>query len=89
MNGNIERAQCALSRVCIPQEKEKKGNQKKKKKKKIYKISKKGDKKKSCHLVPKVVIGLPLEGRKVEGSWKYERRERVPKAGSRRGKNNH
>ena len=41
-------------------------------------------KKKSCHLVPKVVIDLPFEGRKVEGSRKYGRRERVPKAGSRR-----
>ena len=35
-------------------------------------------------MVPKVVIDLPFEGRKVEGSWKYIRRERVPKAGSRR-----
>ena len=51
--------------------------------KQFYKISKKGDKK-SCHLVPKVVIDLPFEGRKVEGSQKYRRRERVPKAGSRR-----
>ena len=32
--------------------------------------------KKSCHLVPKV-IDLPFEGRKVEGSLKYSRRERV------------
>ena len=48
-----------------------------------YKISKKGNKKKSCHLVPKVVIDLPFEERKVEGSRKY-RRERVPKTGSRR-----
>ena len=30
------------------------------------------------------MIDLPFEGRKVEGSWKYRRRERVPKAGSRR-----
>ena len=29
-------------------------------------------------MVPKVVIDLPFEG-----SWKYRRRERVPKAGSR------
>ena len=36
------------------------------------------------HLVPKVVIDLPFEGRKVEGSWKYRSRERVPKEGSRR-----
>ena len=50
----------------------------------IYKMSKKGNKKKSCHLVPKVVIDLPFEERKVEGSWKYRRRERVSKAGSRR-----
>ena len=47
--------------------------------KQIYRISKKGNKKKSCHLVPEVVIDLPFEG-----SWKYRRRERVPKAGSRR-----
>ena len=51
--------------------------------KQFYKISKKGSKKKSCHLVPKVVTDLPFEGRKVEGSQKYRRRERVPKAGSR------
>ena len=31
-----------------------------------------------------MVIDLPFEGRKVEGSRKYRRRERVPKAGSRR-----
>ena len=30
MNGNTERAQCALSRVCIPREKEKKCNVKNK-----------------------------------------------------------
>ena len=42
--------------------------------------------KKSCHLVAKVVIDLPFEGRQVEGSQKCRRRERerVPKAGSRR-----
>ena len=34
--------------------------------KQVYKISKKRNKKKSCHLVPKVVIDLPFEGRKVE-----------------------
>ena len=50
---------------------------------KIYEISKKGEKK-SCRLVPKVVIDLPFEGRKVEGSRKYRRKERVPKAGNRR-----
>ena len=50
--------------------------------KRINKISKKGNKKKSCHLVPNVVIDLPFEGRKVEGSWKYRRRERVPRTGS-------
>ena len=38
---------------------------------------------KSCHVVLKVVIDLPFEGKKVEGSQKYRRRERVPKAGSR------
>ena len=42
MNGNTERAQCALSRVCIPYEKEKKAM---KRIKKIYKISKMGRKK--------------------------------------------
>ena len=55
--------------------------------KQMHKISKMGNnnrKKKSCHLVPKVVIDLPFEGRKVEGSQKYRRRERVPKARSRR-----
>ena len=31
-----------------------------------------------------MVIGLPFEGRKVEGSQKYRGRERVPKVGSRR-----
>ena len=41
------------------------------------------EKKKSCHLVPKVVIDLPFEGRKVEGSRKYRRWERVPQAGRR------
>ena len=35
-------------------------------------------------MVPKVVIDLPFEGRKVEGSRKYRGRERVPKVGSRR-----
>ena len=29
-------------------------------------------------------MDLPFEGRKVEGSRKYRRRERVPKAGSGR-----
>ena len=47
--------------------------------KQIYNISKKGIKKKSCHLVPKVVIDLLFERRKVEGSLKYRRKERVPK----------
>ena len=32
-----------------------------------------------------MVIDLPFEGRKVEGRRKYRRRERVPKAGGRRG----
>ena len=68
-------AQCAISRVCIPK--------KRKRIKQISKISKRVIKK-LCHLVPKVVIDLPFEGRKVEGSRKYRRRERVPKAGSRR-----
>ena len=58
--------------------KEKKGN--KKKIKYLIRVIEK----KSCHLVPNVVIDLPFEGRKVEGSWKYRRRERVPKAGGRR-----
>ena len=59
--------------------------------KQFYKISKELIKKhlksvikKSCHLAPKVVIDLPFEGRKVEGSRKYRGRERVPKVGSRR-----
>ena len=30
LNGNTKRAQCALSLVCIPQEKEKKGSEKNK-----------------------------------------------------------
>ena len=47
-------------------------------------MSKKGNKRISCHLVSKVVIDLSFEGRKVEGSRKYRRRERVPKVGSRR-----
>ena len=38
--------------------------------KQIYRISKKGNKNISCHLVPKVVIHLPFEGRKVEGNQK-------------------
>ena len=50
--------------------------------KQFYEISKRVIKK-SCYLVPKVVIDLPFEGRKVEGSRKY-RRERVPKARSGR-----
>ena len=52
--------------------------------KQFYKISKKGDKKKkSCHLVPKVVMDLTFDGRKVQGRRKYRRRVRAPKAGSR------
>ena len=51
--------------------------------KQFYKISKKGNKKKSCHLAPNVVTDRPFEGRKVEGSRKYRRRGRVQKAGSR------
>ena len=54
--------------------------------KQIYKISKKDKKKKTkqkkiktCHLVPEVVTDLLFEGRKVEGSLKYGRKERVPK----------
>ena len=56
----------------------------KRKKNKFIKYLKSVIKKKSCHLVPKVVIDLPFEGRKVEGRWKYRGRERVPKLGSRR-----
>ena len=52
--------------------------------KQIYKSSENGNKKISCHLVPKVVIDLPFEGRKVEGSRTYRRSECVPKTGSRR-----
>ena len=55
-----------------------------KKIKQIYKTSKKGNKRQSCHLFPKVSIDLPFEGNKVEGSRKYRRRESVLKAGSRR-----
>ena len=33
------------------------------------------EKRKSCHLFPKVVIDLPFEGREVEGSRKYRRWE--------------
>ena len=40
--------------------------------------------KKSCHLVPKVVINLVCERRKVEGSWKNGRWERISQAGNRR-----
>ena len=42
MNGNTERAQFALSLVCIPQEMGKKGS---KKNKKVYRIFKKCNKK--------------------------------------------
>ena len=49
----------------------------------VKKKKKNKTKKKSCHLVPKVVIDLSFEGRKVEGSRKYRKRE-SPKAGSRR-----
>ena len=52
--------------------------------KQTHKTPKKGNKKKSCHLVSKVVIDMPFGGRKVEGSQKYRRRARVLKAGSRR-----
>ena len=62
MNGNTERAQCALYLVCIPQEMEKKSSEKKNKFIKYFKSLIK----ESCHLVPKVVIDLPFEGRKVE-----------------------
>ena len=55
-----------------------------KKIKQIDKTFKKSNRKKSCHLVPKVVIELPFEGRNAEGSRKYRRRERVLKAGTRR-----
>ena len=69
-----------LSRVCIGKKRKRKAA---KRIKQTYKISKRVIKK-SCHLVPKVVIDLPFEGRKVEGSRKYRRRESVPKTGSRR-----
>ena len=39
-----------------------------------YKISKKGIKKKSCHLVSKVVIDLPFEGRMVDEAGNTEDR---------------
>ena len=75
MNGNTERAQCALSRVCTPKKRKRKAA---KRIKQIYNISKKAIKK-FMPSGPKVVIDLPFEG-----SWKYRRRERVPKARSRR-----
>ena len=58
--------------------------QNEKNKNKFVKYLRRVIKRKSCHLVPRVVIDLPFEGRKVERSWKCRRRERVPKAGSRR-----
>ena len=46
-----------------------------KRKKQIDKIFKKGNrKKKSCHLVRKVMIDLSFEGRKVEGSRKIQKK---------------
>ena len=63
MNGNTEWAQSALSRVCIPRKRKRKAM---KKIKVNYKISKNGNKKKSCHLVSKVVIDLPFEERLKE-----------------------
>ena len=48
-----------------------------------HKISKNGNKK-IMPSGPKVVIDLPFEERKIEGRRKYSRRERAPKAGSRR-----
>ena len=48
VNGNTERTQCALSRVCIPKKRKRKAV---KRTKQIYKISKRVIKKKSCHLV--------------------------------------
>ena len=83
MNGNKERAKCAPSRVCIPWKKENNFIKylKRVNKKHLRSVIKK---KKSCHLAPKVVIDLPFEGRKVERSWKYRGRERVPKVGSKR-----
>ena len=52
-----EWAQCAL----LESASLKKRKRKLKKIKQFYKISKKGSKKKSCHLVPKVMIDLPFE----------------------------
>ena len=80
MNENTELAQCALSGVCIHKKRKIKAV---KRIKQIYEISKRIIRK-ACHLVPKVVIDLSFEGRKVEGSRKYRRRERVPKTGSTR-----
>ena len=79
MNGNTERTQCALSWVCIPRKRKRKAMKRVKQK---HKISKNGNKK-IMPSGPKVVIDLPFEERKIEGSRKY-RRERAPKAGSRR-----
>ena len=55
MNGNTERAQCGISRVRIPQEKEKRGNEKNKTKNiKYLKRVKKKKKKKN-------IIALPIK----------------------------
>ena len=62
-------------RVCIPNKRKRNAL---KRIKQNYKISKKVIIiiiKKKSHLVPKVVIDLPFEGRKIEGSQKYRRRE--------------
>ena len=81
MNGNTERAQCALSQVCIPKKRKRKAV---KRIKQSYTISKRVIKKNHA-IWSTMVIDLPFKGKKVEGSRKY-RRERVPKTGSRRKK---
>ena len=68
MNGNTERAQCALSRVGIPEKRKRKAT---KRIKQIYKISKRVIKKKSCHLAPR---WLKEAGNTEEGR-EFQRRE--------------
>ena len=47
--------------------------------KQFYKISKKSNRKekKKCHLVPKVVIDLPFEGRKVEKKLEIQKKGEI------------
>ena len=47
------------------------------------------EKKKSCHLVPTVVMDLPLEGSKVEGSDKKQKVGESSIGGEQKGRNYH